>query len=276
MGLRATLLLSLAGVIATLALLLSTREWGTGALADGTPRFKYLLEDVSDRSVYQQRGAWLPTGLTPYLEVHSEYPQLATWLFGVPYLFFDTTIQPGVPPTVPQIREENEPYGRVFQVLMVPAVLVLLAATALCLRELGRSPAWVLLYFQPGPLYFTFSRFDVWPSMLVMVALLLQLRGRRTGAAVAVALGAMMKWYPALLLPLFLAHNLWDEESPALRGKGWRERLPGAVLGPGAAAGVVVFVILAINFLWRGGGLPAVLHHYQWHIQRPPNAGSLV
>src|SRR5258705_320947 len=95
MGLRSTLLLSLAGVIGALALLLSTQEWGAGALPDGTARWKFLLEDVSDRSVYQQRGAWLPTGLTPYLEVHSEYPQLATWLFGVPYLFFDTSIQPG-------------------------------------------------------------------------------------------------------------------------------------------------------------------------------------
>jgi len=282
MGLRGTLLVSLAGVVAVLALLLSTREWGVGRAADGSPRWKYLLEDVSDRSVYQQRGAWLPTGLTPYTEVHSEYPQLATWFFGVPYLFFDSEVQPGVLPTVARLKAENEPYGRVWQVLMALVLGGLLLATALCLRELSRSPAWVLLFFLPGPLYFTFSRFDVLPSLLVMIALLLQLRGRRVGAAVMLALGAMMKWYPALLLPLFLAYNLHATDAPGAdappgaRRDGWRARLLGAVIRPGLAAGLVVLAVLVVNYAWRGGGLPAVLHHYEWHLKRPPNAGSLV
>jgi hypothetical protein len=276
MGLRGTLLVSLAGAIALLALLLSTQEWGVGLAPDGSPRFKYLLEDVSDRSVYQQRGAWMPTGLTPYVGVHSEYPQLATWFFGLPYLCFDSQVRPGELPTVPQLRTENEPYGRVWHVLMALALVALLLTTALVLRELGRSPAWTLLFFLPGPLYFTFNRFDVLPSLLVMLALLLQLRGRRTAAATALALGAMTKWYPALLLPLFLAYNLHATDATSPRPAGWRARLPGAVLWPGVAAGAVVFVVLAVNYSWGGGGMPAVLHHYQWHIERPPNASSLV
>lgn len=282
MGLRGTLLASVAGVVAVLALLLSTQEWGAGRAPDGSPRFKYLLEDVSDRSVYQQRGAWLPTGLTPYVDVHSEYPQLATWLFGVPYLFFDSQVQPRVLPTVPQLRADNEPYGRVHQALAALALLGLLLATALCLQELGRSPAWALVSFLPGPLYFTFSRFDIWPAMLVMFAMLLQLRGRRTAAAAVLALGAMTKWYPALLLPLFLAYNLHatdagsPEPAPGAGAAGWRARVGGAVLRPGLAAALVCLVVLAVNFVWDWGGLPAVLHHYRWHIERPPNAGSLV
>ncbi len=289
MGLRGTILVSLLGVALALALVLGTRQWGLGTAADGRPAFQYLLEDVSDRSIYQQRGAWLPTGLTPYVQVHSEYPQLATWMFGVPYLFFDSQIRPGVLPTVPQVLADHEAYARVHQSLMAIGFLGLLLATALCLRALGRSPAWALLLFLPGPLYFVFSRFDVWPSMLTLTALGLQLRRRRVAAAAVLGLGAMMKWYPALLLPLFLAYNLNatdDPEAERRRGdgrggggrgwRGWLARLPRAVLLPGAAAALVCLAILAVNYGWDRGGMPAVLHHYRWNLERPPNAPSLV
>ncbi|HZJ70789.1 MAG TPA: hypothetical protein VFF36_07655, partial [Planctomycetota bacterium] len=95
MGLRATVLLSVLGTVAVLTLLLLTHEWGAGHRPDGKPRAPYLLEDTFDRTIYQRRGRWLPAHRLPYLEEDSEYPQLATWMFALPYLFFESHVPVG-------------------------------------------------------------------------------------------------------------------------------------------------------------------------------------
>jgi Glycosyltransferase family 87 len=48
------------------------------------------------------------------------------------------------------------------------------------------------------------SRFDMFPSALSLVALLLARKGKWTGAYACIALGTLLKFYPALLLPVFL------------------------------------------------------------------------
>jgi hypothetical protein len=106
-----TFLLGALLIASALALLLNTREWGFGRQPGFVPdpslsatenaahaaRFPMLLEDQYDRLAYQKRGRWLASGATPYLEEFSEYPQLTTWLMGVPYLFFDHRVQAGTP-----------------------------------------------------------------------------------------------------------------------------------------------------------------------------------
>jgi hypothetical protein len=74
MGLRATIVLCTAFTGLVLSLLLATEQWGLGVREDGRPRWPFLLEDVSDRYLYQQRGRWLPGRLAPYIEEHCEYP----------------------------------------------------------------------------------------------------------------------------------------------------------------------------------------------------------
>ena len=105
-------------------------------------------------------------------------------------------------------------------------LLALLALTAANLRALGHGPGGALLLFLPGTLYFSFNRFDAWPAAFVALAFLMQWKDRRLGAAAALGLGAMMKWYPILLVPLFLAHNLGTERA---RGHGFVAALPRAV-----------------------------------------------
>ena len=281
MRLRVTLTLAVVGTVAVLALLLSTREWGLGQAPSTGPAWPYLLEDVHDRGVYQQRGRWLPSGRTPYVEEHSEYPQLATWLFGLPYLFIDHHVPRDRDQTMAELRQDAPAYLDAHDVLMSFSFLALLVVTALGLRDLGASPGWTLLLFAPACAYFSFSRFDAWPAALVGGAFLCQFRGRRVAAAALLALGGMMKWYPILLLPLFLSHDLWgrqdgtDGTDRAPRGSPLA-RLPSAVLLPGAVAGLACLSILAITFFWDGGGLEAVLHPYRHHEDRDPNAASLV
>ncbi len=287
MTLRTTLLLATLGTALTLTLLLATHQWGVGHWDDGSTRYRFLLEDEADRSVYEQRGRWLPAGRTPYLEEHSEYPQLATWLFGLPYLFFDHHVPVGRAQTSAEFRaatDDHEAYFDLHHVSMALSVWLLLVLTALNLRALGQPPGWALLLFLPGTLYFAFNRFDAWPAAAVAAALLLQWRGRRHGAAILLAVGAMLKWFPILLLPLFLAYNLragadkrGTHAAPAPRGR--REllaRLPSAVLLPGLSAAAVCLAILAITWFWGHGGLEAVKYVYTTQMSRDPNPPSLV
>jgi hypothetical protein len=277
MSLRTTLIVATLGVAAVLTLLLATHEWGVGHRADGSVRWKYLLEDVHDRGVYQQRGRWLPGHLAPYIEEHSEYPQLATFLMGVPYLFFDSHVPVGRPQTVQELLdhpEDTATYFDLHHVDMAVGFLLLVVLTALAVRELGGRPATALLLFLPATLYYSFNRFDAWPALLVVGALLCQLRGRPLAAAVLLALGAMTKWYPVLLLPLFLSHNLYAGGDP----RPWIRRLPRAVLAPGLLAAAVCVAILAITWFWHQGGLEAVAYVYgpKGQGDRVPNRGSIV
>ncbi len=94
---RSTLLIGACIVAAALALVLATRAAGLGKRPDGTCSWPNLLEDGNDRFAYLQRGRWLVSGGTPYLDEFSEYPQLATWLMALPYLFFNHGVRPGEP-----------------------------------------------------------------------------------------------------------------------------------------------------------------------------------
>ncbi|HZM00581.1 MAG TPA: glycosyltransferase 87 family protein [Planctomycetota bacterium] len=281
MGLRATVLLSVLGTAAILTLLLATHEWGAGRRPDGQPRYPFLLEDVSDRYIYQQRGRWLPARREPYVEEHSEYPQLATWVFGLPYLFFESHVPVGRAQTTAEFKahpEDSRRYFDLHHVVMAVSYVGLLAVTAALLRELGHPPGWALLLLLPGTAYFAFNRFDAWPAALAGLALLLQLRGRRLGAAAVLGLGAMMKWYPLLLVPLFLAHNLASDTRP---GAGWRERLaalPRAVLAPGLAAAAVILAILGVTWV-GGGGWEAVSYVYEsqgGRVHNPPSLAAAI
>ncbi|MGQ0553875.1 MAG: hypothetical protein ACT4PU_11730 [Planctomycetota bacterium] len=280
MRLRTTILLAAAGTGLLLWALLATEQAGVGTRADGKPAYPFVLEDQADRWVYQQRGRWLPSEREPYVEEHSEYPQLATWMFGLPYLFMEHSVPVGRAQTSAEFtaaREDSRAYFDRHHVSMALGYFALLALTAAVLRQLGHSPGYALLLLLPGTAYFSFNRFDAWPAAFVALACLLQFRGRRNGAAAALALGAMMKWYPALLLPLFLAHNLWSEHDAKGRGGVSVGRLfaalPRAVLVPGLVAGAVITAILSVSYV--GGGWEAVTHVYSHHAGRVHNPPSL-
>jgi hypothetical protein len=97
-SLRGTILVGGAVVLAYLALVLATDEPPLGEpgrrVVSSHP---FALEDVYDRGAYEQRGRWLPSGGTPYVDEFSEYPQLATWLMALPYLFFAHGVERGEP-----------------------------------------------------------------------------------------------------------------------------------------------------------------------------------
>lgn len=92
-----TLAVGCAALCVCLALLLATDGLGLGDNGRGKPAWPGLLEDDFDRSAYQQRGRWIASGGRPYLDEFSEYPQVTTWLMGLPYLFFEHGVPRGEP-----------------------------------------------------------------------------------------------------------------------------------------------------------------------------------
>lgn len=101
MGRRGAWIAGATVVLAYLALALVLREPAQGALAAHEALYRGPahpnVEDLYDRLAYQQRGRWIASGGRPYLDEFSEYPQLTTWLMGLPYLAFDHGVERGEP-----------------------------------------------------------------------------------------------------------------------------------------------------------------------------------
>lgn len=351
-----TLVIGFCVIGAMLALVLATQGWGLGALPDGQPSWPMLLEDESDRSAYQLRGRWLPAGAVPYLQEHSEYPQLTTWAMALPYLVMDHGIQRGEPfgsaarltalfataglpadaaerclkelrsrpwregavhepqslagqwaervlAVAPssdraevtatldaawraqaawrdELARNRVPYGDRHQILMALLYGLLLCVTASNLRCLGHAPAWALLLCLPGGLFFAFSRFDLLVTLLVALAVHAHLRDRPALAALWLGAAVMTKWYPAVLVPIFLSHDLRrlsDEARAAGRRLALGATLRRYVLLPGLVLAAVIGGVLALTWSWGDGGLPALRYLFDWHREtRQPNYSALL
>ncbi len=284
-------LLGVALIAGFTMLVVSTHEWGLGTRPwlEGTTRvrWQHLVEDIHDRGVYQQRGRWLPAGVAPYIGEHSEYPQIATWMVAVPYLFIDHHVPAGGydqtrdakgKRTITKAEQEHlaadrEAYFDTFHVAMGVCAVALLAILLALLRTVGAAPGWALLMFLPGSLYFTFNRYDVVPAAMVALALLFQLRHHAKTAAFVLAIAAMTKWYPILLLPMFASYSV----RRAMRGGAtFGAALKSGMVVPGLVAGFTCAAILAVTWFWDGGGLDAVKYVYTLHAGRNPNPSSLV
>jgi hypothetical protein len=237
--------------------------------------------DDYEMSIYWKRGAWEPTGLRPYLDVFSEYPPLATWMFGLPFAAID--LEPAPPKTMLQninAASPNDPatlrYGNIWAAAMVFVWFGVAGITAVLARALGSRPWVCWLCLGPAALYCAIQRFDPLPALAVSCALLCFVRGRGILGFVLLACGAMIKIYPAVLAPLAFGY-VW-------RTAGLRS----ALFGAGAFAGVIGLAELPPLLAgfrdpsWDGkprgsleGGLAAVKVPFSYQGERDTNPGSL-
>lgn len=176
---------------------------------------------VTDVPLYHAYGERVERGLVPFDDFRFEYPPGA--------------LAPIVAPALVTDREAT--YRAAFALAMagVGLVGVLLAGSAL--GRLGASGAarrWTLAAVAVLPLLLggvILTRFDLVPATLVAGSVLLAASGRLRGAALIAGLGAAVKLYPALLVPL-LGIAAW-------RRGGRREF--GAVLALGLVPLVAVY-----------------------------------
>jgi hypothetical protein len=136
-----------------------------------------------DLDVFYGYATRIVDGAVPYRDLKLEYPPGALAAI--------------VPPALGEPSEHA--YAERFEL----AMLALFAAAILLLARRPRAAFVVALApLLLGPL--VLKRFDALPMLLTLVALQLALRRRYEWSAVALGLGAAVKLYPVLLLPLLV------------------------------------------------------------------------
>jgi glycosyl transferase family 87 len=177
---------------------------------------------VTDIALYQAYGERIADGLVPYRDFGFEYPPAALPALVLPAL----------------VTGSLHAYRIAFVTEMaLVGVLAVLAFDAVLRRlDVRRSERVVSLSVVAlAPLLLggvILTRFDLVPAALVAAALALAVVGRTRAAALVVGLGAAVKLYPALLVPL-LAVDAWR--------KGGRRELA-IVLGLASAPVALAYV----------------------------------
>jgi hypothetical protein len=203
-------------------------------------RGRWIADDY-DVSIYFERAQFLPLRAMPYRDVFSEYPPLATLAFTFPMLL------------APVARTDVNIYRLIWSTLMGVLLVVLIAVVARYRVARGMGPWPALILLTPSPLYFSLMRFDVLCALVTCLSLVAFARRQYGQAYLLLSLGTFLKWYPAVLFPVFVAYQLWtDHRSRDIR---W------AVVYVAATAAIFVTSIAA--FTWDGMLVP-----YRFHAAR--------
>jgi uncharacterized membrane protein len=199
----------------------------------------YRHKQVLDTPIYQQYGNAIARGQVPYRDFALEYPPGALPMFAIPGL-----AKPG------HGQDVTPGFRHLFESLMwlCGAIALLAMAATLDALRARRMHVWgALLFAALGPLALgsvVLSRYDLWPTALVVASLAAFVIGRlRLGAGL---LGAAItaKLFPAVLVPLAVVF--------AWRRAGRRE----ALICLGTICGVVAlvfapFVVLSPSGVWH-------------------------
>jgi uncharacterized membrane protein len=224
------------------------------------------FNDDYDRSIYMQRGEWLPDHGIPYVDVLSEYPQIPTYLFGLIYF---------VTPAI-NVQLDYYVYSSIFSLLM----LVILFFTIRMLYGMLSERKWLAyLMFLPGALNFTYNRFDILPAFLALWSLFFLKRRKFIATGIILGLGTFTKWYPALLLPIFVSYDY-----AMYKRLNWKMilafsftcliiALPTLLTG-GLAAFMSPFIFHANRSLEQVS-LPRLLDLFIFNLGTPPNTALL-
>ena len=206
-----------------------------------------FFADEYDRSFYFQRGAWSVDHQVPYRDTVSEYPQIPTYLFGLIRLF------------VGEENNLNTAYWIFSSFFSLVMGLVLVASIRLLYGMLPEKNDWAYLLLLPAPLYFAFNRFDILPAYLTLLSYKILQDKRWDLAAVLLGVGALTKWYPALLLPAYLVYYYKTTGQIP-----WRLIL---------IFGLTCLVIILPTLI--SGGMDALLVPYRFHMERGTETVSL-
>ncbi len=151
-----------------------------------------LINDYHDRDIYSQRGSWLPEKKVPYLEVFSEYPQLATYFFGLPHIAKDVFSKFSL----------SIDYYTIFSLLMI----FVLFFTINILMKLLKNEYLAFLLLLPATFYFTYNRYDILPSFFSVLSYYFLTKERFNISSCFLAIGVLLKWYLIIIFPIFLSY----------------------------------------------------------------------
>jgi hypothetical protein len=216
-----------------------------------------LLQDTYDRGVYWTRGRWLPERKDPFLDLGSEYPQVATYFFAIPFLA--TGDEGPFEENRDRYAANRATYDRIFVLLMAALLVSLVPVTEAIAARLGLPAGRALLLLLPGTVYFALNRYDVLPTLLASASLGALVTGRPAWSGAALGLSVLSKWYAVLFAPAYLRY-------------AWKRSGPRGGLAFASALGGVVATLLATTLLaW---GPDSLLAPYRYHLGRDDNLSS--
>lgn len=259
---RARSRLVVVGLFLALTLSLAASYASKAVCADGRSDFmsftNYCYSDVlvfwsvrdleGDAYPYRDPGSWPPDlaegqRLSPPPNV-VEYPPLTG--IGMWIVALTTTTLPA--------------FFAVTGLTLAAATLVGFEALRRLTDRLGLPRARLLGFaLSPGLIAVGMQNWDLWLLPFVLGGMLAAATGRRHVAAVAFAIGASLKWWPAILVLLLLV-------GPWAHRDSWRSRL-----APAATAAGVWAAIQAPFWLTNPRAWFAVL---EFHLSRSPNRDS--
>jgi uncharacterized membrane protein len=177
----------------------------------------------ADMSAYRIWASAISHGQLPYRSFYFEYPPgaLAPMVAAQPF----------------------SDYATAFKVVMAVVGLGTLLIAAAALSEPPRRSLWPLLAIAASPFVVGsvfVNRFDLWPALLMAVALLLLVRSRPLAASAFLAMGAITKIFPVAALPA-VAVWVWrthgsrkmKQASIVFAATALLVMLPFAIIGPG-------------------------------------------
>ena len=194
----------------------------------------YARDQIIDTPVYQHYGDAMVDGQVPYADFRVEYPPAALPVF-----------------LLPAIGDRHDPdtYRRNFERLMVVCGLLAVAGAALALGALNAGPERLfgaLAFASLAPLALgsvILTRFDLWPTALLVLGLGSVLAGARRIGLGVLGLAAAAKIFPGVVVPPALAY-IW-------RHYGRREAIACAVVFAAVVAACFVpFLVLSPGGVW--------------------------
>jgi hypothetical protein len=207
-----------------------------------------IVRDDTDRGIYMDRGSFAVTpNARPYKDVWSEYPQLATYIFAIP--FVGQLVHP----------VDRKMYMDIFTVMMALLLYAFAIVWLKVSRKINVRAMYVLWLLLPGTLYFALNRYDLIPAFLVLCSFALLFYERPVAAHAILAIAFLTKAYPILLLPLLAVQTI--------RQAGWRR----FIIGLAVFFGVIIAFSVQLA-LWSG--IDAVFAPFKFQLGRDLNDES--
>ena len=197
------------------------------ALASASPNAQLgRSANIGDTPLYQRYGERMRDGLIPYADFFMEYPPGAAPVFVAP-----TVGDPG----------DYSRNSKLLQLVLGAICLVLVVVAAAAVARRPRDLYVAALLFAVTPVLLgriTFARYDFWPAVLTLAAVVLAMRGRDRFGSATLAAATAAKVYPVVLLPIFLLRAARDGgRRAALQSLGVFTGVLAAILVPLAAVG---------------------------------------
>ena len=166
--------------------------------------------DIFDISVYFQYAMQVLGGEIPYLDFPLEYPQLSLIVILVPLIFTVLTQDPSTYLVVHQV------FMSVFDILTT--LLVYLIALKVSNQRCAFISG-VLSATAFSSAYFVLTKYDAFPTFLLMLSLFLFIYRKETCGYLSAAAGFLAKWFPGLAIPYFALHEHMSGRSSRAIGR---------------------------------------------------------